>query len=286
MNDTELIKAALQIQKDENDELIKLLEEAGFDFVPLLLFYILGLEDTIDDILQDDLDEVVEIAEKIMKNHPNKAPGIRKINRALKDRSFVTNMTDKAVPDMRASFFGLYEENTKSLPGSSTPDFDYQTKSYKSLEKWLKELPDTMKLTTDSKVSKLIIEAYEEGKGTGWLEQRLSEDYEFSRARARTTAITENLRMYSGSGYEAFLQNEWVIGVRWRHTHGIREPRPHHEAMDGIVVPKAELFTVGAYQGYYPRDPQLPAGETVHCHCFIEPVLSDALTGENNFTNV
>lgn len=41
MNDEELIKAALQLKKEEDEELAKLLEKAGFLFVPILLTFIL-----------------------------------------------------------------------------------------------------------------------------------------------------------------------------------------------------------------------------------------------------
>lgn len=72
MNDEELIKAALQLKKEEDDELAKLLEKAGFLFVPILLAFILNSEDKMDDTLQVDYEEVWEKVKKFVENRKKK----------------------------------------------------------------------------------------------------------------------------------------------------------------------------------------------------------------------
>ena len=61
--------------------------------------------------------------------------------------------------------------------------------------------------------------------------------------------------MYSGSQYEALMQNDAVIGMTWRHTHGIKEPRKVTRAMDGQTIAKGEYFIVNGESCRYPRDP-------------------------------
>lgn len=270
MNDIELIQKALQIKKEEDDELAKLLEKAGFLFVPVLLLYILNTEDQMDDTLQIDYEEVWERVKDFVEKRKKK-PTKLSIKLMLRGRSFKSNMVENVIPEMRKTFFGLFDEFNTRYDGPN--GFDYHSKSYRDVEKWLKGLPKLMQASTDEKLVELIQQSFDEGKGIKWLEQRLSELPEFSRNRARTTAITEGLRMYSGSQYEAMMQNDAIVGLTWRHTHGIKEPRKGHEAMDGQTVAKGEYFIVNGESCRYPRDPMLSAKESIHCHCFMVPEI-------------
>ncbi len=274
MNDEELIKAALLLKKEEDNELAKLLKTAGFLFVPILLMYILNSEDKLDETLQTDYEEATAIALALAAK--KKKPTKLAIKIALRSRNFKSNMSDKVIPEFRKAFFGLFDAFNAKYKGPK--GFNYRTKSYKSVEKWLKNLPKLMNVTTEDALIKTIQESYEDGKGIKWLERRLSELPEFSRNRARTTSITEGLRMYSGSQYEAFMQNDAIVGKTWRHTHGIKEPREGHAHADGQTVAKDELFIINGHSCRYPRDPSLPARESIHCHCFVEPKMADKYT--------
>ena len=272
MSDEELIKVALKIKKEEDDELAKLLEKAGFLFVPLLLKFILDSENKMDDTLQIDYEEVWEKVKKFVENRQKK-PTKLSIKIMLRGRSFQSNMKDEVVPEMRKAFFGLFESFNDKYGGGDK--FDFHSKYYNDIEKWLKKLPKLMQVTTDEALIRTIQQSYEDGKGINWLEKKLSELPEFSRNRARTTAITEGLRMYSGSQYEAMMQNDAITGKTWRHTHGIKEPRKGHEDADGQTVAKDEYFIINGEKCRYPRDPMLSAGESVHCHCFMVPKLKN-----------
>lgn len=272
MNDEELIKAALQLKKEEDEELAKLLEKAGFLFVPILLKYILQTEDKMDDTLQIDYEEVWEKVKKFLEKRKKK-PTKLSIKVMLRGRSFKSNMKNKVIPELRKTFFGLFDEFNTKYDGQE--EFDYQTKHYRDIEKWLRKLPKLMNVTSENALVGVIQESFDEGKGIRWLESKLSSLPEFSRNRARTTAITEGLRMYSGSQYEAFMQNDAVIGMTWRHTHGIKEPRKGHEEMDGQTIAKGEYFIVNGENCRYPRDPMLSAKESIHCHCFVVPEIKN-----------
>ena len=69
------------------------------------------------------------------------------------------------------------------------------------------------------------------------------------------------------------------------HTGSFRnDPRPNHQAMSGQIVPKNEPFTLtgadgSTYYPQYPRDPILPASESVNCHCIHRGIASEKILG-------
>jgi uncharacterized protein with gpF-like domain len=81
------------------------------------------------------------------------------------------------------------------------------------------------------------------------------------------------------------MQSPAVKQKLWRHSGSYHNtPRENHEDMDGQVVDKADTFTLigadgGVYYPRYPRDPDLPPGETINCHCIDEPVVDDDVFG-------
>ena len=68
---------------------------------------------------------------------------------------------------------------------------------------WPDKLGDLMGITNQRAVTDKIFEGLSEGKSIQWLKNELSELPEFSRVRARTTAITETLRADSYAANEA-----------------------------------------------------------------------------------
>jgi uncharacterized protein with gpF-like domain len=143
-----------------------------------------------------------------------------------------------------------------------------------------------MQLTSNREIESILENGLKNGDGV----------MEFARAiqdskirdpywKARRAAVTEVLRAHSVAQQEAFMQSPAVESKLWRHTGGYRnEPRENHEAMDGTVVPKAEPFTLigadgGTYFPMYPRDTNLPAGESINCHCISQPVVSTKILG-------
>lgn len=64
------------------------------------------------------------------------------------------------------------------------------------------------------------------------------------------------------------IRKEWV-------TAGDARVRPaHYEAAGQIVGAKAR-FSVGGYSAAFPRDPALPASQSVNCRCWSVPHLDD-----------
>lgn len=271
MTDEELIKAAFLLKEEEDDELEELLTETEILFVALMLAYIFDFEEAMEDIIEWDRESILNIVEKLINKHPNQAPSDKVIQKHLNKRPFVKNMNKHIAPLAKESYKDYYKSFNSFY--SSGAKFSRKDKQYKEIEKWLKDLPEKMKLTTDNAVIRLIRQSYEEGKGVRWLESQLANLDEFSRSRARTTAITENRRMYHAAQYQSFLDNEAIIGKEWKHTHGIKEPRQAHIDADGYVVDKEEAFVINGHKCLYPLDPSLPPEESINCHCYMVPII-------------
>lgn len=278
MNDIDsLVIAALAIEKEDDDNLKSLLKKAGFLFLPMLMKYIKKTETALDEVLQDDFEELGFIFTDLFKK-VKKKPSKRKLSKILKNRDFTSSFKSTVNPILAKTF----DEIAKASAKKYKSEFSFELMSdlaKKDLAKWLEELPNLMKLTTDDAVTQLIIETYENGKGVNWALTRLSEMHEFSRNRARTTSITEVLTMYSDATYQALMQNNGVIGFEWVHTVGIKEPRKAHENMSGTIISKDEFFIVNGEMARFPRDTVLSAKERINCHCRLKPVFYKDLKG-------
>lgn len=274
MTDEELIQKALALKKEEDKELAKLLKLAGFLFVDELVKQILEIEDSLDEILQNDYEQSAELAEELASK--NKKPLKTVIILALSARIFKSEMAKKVNPKLKLSFLTLYEKFNGKYKGDEP--HNPKSRHFKEIERWLKNLPKLMDLTTKNNLVNLIQKSYEDGKGVKWLERELVKLSEFSRSRARTTSITEVLRMYSGSQYESMMNNPNIVGKEWRHTSGIKEPREAHGKADGEIISKDDYFIIDGERCRYPRDPKLSPGNSIQCHCFMNPVLADKYT--------
>ena len=104
--------------------------------------------------------------------------------------------------------------------------------------------------------------------------------------RSRRVALTEVLRAHSVAQHESGIQSPAVSGHSWRHSGAFRiEPRQNHMDMDdGTVIPINEPFTLygadgGTYYPMYPRDSNLPPGESINCHCFEQLIVDQDVLG-------
>ena len=271
MTDEELVKAAFLLKAEEDDELEELLTETEILFVTLMLAYIFDFEEAMEDILEWDRESILNIVEKLINKHPDQAPSDKVIQKHLNKRPLVKNMNKHITPLAKESYKDYYKSFNSFY--NSDAKFSRKAKQYKEIETWLKDLPNKMKLTTDNAVIRLVRQSYEEGKGVRWLESQLANLNEFSHARARTTAITENRRIYHAAQYQSFLDNKSIIGKEWKHTHGIKEPRQAHVDADGYAVDKEESFVINGHKCLYPLDPSLPPEESINCHCYMVPII-------------
>ncbi len=154
------------------------------------------------------------------------------------------------------------------------------------VESWSVELGRLMRLSAQNQIGSLIARSIRDGKSIADLTQKLmNEGIRNEYYQARRVAVTEVLRSHSVAREEAIQQSPSTDRKEWRHTGTHKnQPRPNHVAMDGQIVPKDEPFELhgrdgGMYYPMYPRDPVLPASESVNCHCIHRGVASDEALG-------
>lgn len=154
------------------------------------------------------------------------------------------------------------------------------------VESWSAELGRLMKLGTQNQIGVLISRAIRDGKSIADLTQELmNEGIRNEYYQARRAAMTEVLRAHSVAREEAIQHSPSTDRKEWIHTGAHKnQPRPNHVAMNGQIVPKDEPFELhgrdgGIYYPMYPRDPCLPASESVNCHCIHRGVASDDALG-------
>lgn len=154
------------------------------------------------------------------------------------------------------------------------------------VESWSSQLGNMMQLTSHNQLEDILKTGIEQGHGIDWFVRKIQEDgIRNEYYRARRVAVTEVLRAHSVAANEARMQNPCVTEKRWRHTGNHKNtPRDNHVDIDKQTVPKNEPFTlIGAdgveYHPMFPRDPELPASESVNCHCIAQDIVSEEVLG-------
>ncbi len=151
---------------------------------------------------------------------------------------------------------------------------------------WSQRLGELMKISTHKQITDIIQSTIDKGESIQKLTQKImnggwrSEYYQ-----ARRVAVTEVLRAHSVAREEAIQQSPSTDRKEWRHTGAHKnKPRPNHEDMDGQIVLKNQPFELKGKDGktyypMYPRDPCLPASESVNCHCIHRGIAADDAIG-------
>ncbi|MFR6675085.1 MAG: hypothetical protein ACLUSM_21465, partial [Enterococcus avium] len=92
MDDSQMIELAFLIKEEEDKELKKLLENAEYQFIDLLMEYILLVETKIEEAFQIDYEELQEIVDKLIQKFKKKPPTEKQLKRTMKKRSFDSTM--------------------------------------------------------------------------------------------------------------------------------------------------------------------------------------------------
>ena len=151
---------------------------------------------------------------------------------------------------------------------------------------WSEQLGNLMKVNTHKQITDLIQETIANGDDIATLTRKIMDGgWRTEYYQAKRVAVTEVLRAHSVAKEEAIQQSPVVDMKEWRHTgvHKIK-PRPNHVAMDGQMVPKDQPFEMqgkdgGTYYPMFPRDPNLPAGESINCHCIHRGIVNQETLG-------
>ncbi len=184
---------------------------------------------------------------------------------------------------------GFLQQTVEELAGvimdSLDPDVPFEALSTRAadwIKGWSEKLAKIMKLNTHEAVENVLTDAIENGSSIQDIELTLKDMPQFDRNRARTTAITEVLAASSAAQHESYAQSPAVEKKKWRHSGGKKNnPRENHIDLDGTVIEVDEEFQIpgSSETCMFPRDPKLSAGERVHCHCVLSPVVDNEILG-------
>ena len=264
-----------------NDDLSEEMADAGYVDSKDSVKGANELEEEVSEILTEQTQEIAEVVEG--------AGTIPKAKKKVKEY-FENDTTGVLLSD---TFVDYFQETVMSLSNAYMKETEgdlvvselrQRTSSW--IYEWSDQLSDLMQLSSENQMGTLLQQALDNGESCMTLAQRLiNEGIRNEGYRARATAVTEMLRAHSVSQQEAIMQSPATDRKKWVHSGAHKnKPRENHVAMSGQIVPKAEPFELtgrdgGTYHPMYPRDPVLPAAETINCHCIHIPISNDDVLG-------
>ena len=240
-----------------------------------------GLEDDLSNILTDQTARIAEALEGVTT-----LASAEKILDAFFD-------DDSAKDEIRKLFSNFYMEHVLGCADSyireSSGDLvvtQLRKRTSVWINDWSDELSDLMQLNAEDDIGRKLKASIDEGKSVADFTQELIADgIRNEQYTARRAAVTEMLRCHSVAHDEAMAQDPAVVKKKWVHTGGYKnQPRANHVAMDGQIVDKDKPFKLtGAdgvtYYPMYPRDPILPAGESINCKCLSQAIADEEILG-------
>lgn len=277
-----LLKAIDDYLAGEDEELELALEAAGYVDAPGTIEHITSLEDGIAVVLISETDYILDS----LKDRVDLEEYFREIWPTIKKAN---PTADKLFDLFWQDFTGYMTPLASQYIATTDAELTVRAVSQRTTawtKEWSKELSGFMKLDGDTQIEKILTTAMEEGQSVAEVTQTLmNSGIRNEYFRARRTALTETLRTHSVASQEAMMQSPAVVEKEWRHSGAYRnEPRLNHVAMGGQRVRKEETYVLEGLDGVtyyplYPRDPRLPAGESINCHCISQPVVSEEILG-------
>ena len=277
-----LIKAIDAYLAKEDDELELALEAAGDVAAPETIEHITSLEDGIAVVLISETDYILDS----LKDRVDLEEYFSEVWPAIKKNN---PTADKLFDLFWEDFSGYMKPLASKYIAATDAELTVRAVSQRTTawaKQWSKDLSELMQLESHTQVEKILTTAMDEGQSVAEVTQALMDSgIRNEYVRARKTALTETLRAHSVANQEAMMQSPAVVEKEWRHSGAYRnEPRINHVAMQGQRVSKEAAYVLqgadgGVYYPLYPRDPSLPAGESINCHCISQPIVSEEILG-------
>ena len=263
---TKLLEAIERYIAKADDDLADVLAEEGFLEPEKTVKWASKIEDAITEALEEETELFITTAETAFDVQE------------FADRIWPGVKIDELMPELIEPYL---QQTDKDLTLTSV-----SKKTTAWVESWSGQLGSLMKLTSHTTLENILKKNLEAGNGIqSFILDIQDSGIRSERYRARMTAITEALRAHSVAQEESIQQSPSVEDKEWVHTGAYRnDPRPNHQAISGQIVKKNEPFVlIGAdgstYYPQYPRDPSLPAGESIHCHCIHRGIVSEKILG-------
>ena len=270
--------------------------------------YIAKKEDNLEDILNSEgyadaaetVKEVTKLEKKIavalisetdmvksaLKESNNLGDFIMRVWPQIKENKVLKNTLAKIlveeystiIPELATSYIAAVD------PAMKVTNLTRKTTAW--IHDWSVDLAEKMQLNSHSEIDRMLTAAFNEGMSIPAFTRELIESgLRNEHYKARRAALTELLRAHCYAQQEGYTQSPAVDEKMWMHTGAYRNtPRLNHVAMNGVRVPVNETFTLfgadgGIYHPMMPKDTSLPAGESINCHCIIQPVVSEKILG-------
>lgn len=265
-----------------DDDLEEILAEEGYAEPGLTVARMSQIEEAVAEALEQETELFVTSAETaidVQEFADRIWPGVQlDDDLAEKLTTIFTEQLNEFLPQLIEPYL---QQTDKELTLTSV-----SKKTTAWVSEWSEELGSMMKLTSHTEIENILAKNLKDGNGIqDFISDIQNSGIREERYRARRAAVTESLRAHSVAQEESIQQSPAVEDKEWVHTGSFRnDPRPNHQAMSGQIVPKNEPFTlVGAdgstYYPQYPRDPILPASESVNCHCIHRGIVSEKILG-------
>ena len=264
-----------------DEDLADTLKEEGFANEDETVEQINILQEKIADILR----EQTKIAIAVLAASPNWKAAKKNISDMM-DADDIADQVDEAVTDMLET---QIPELSTAYIKELEPDLAVETLRWRTsdwLAEWSERLGELMKINTHKQLTDIIQSAIDNGESISSLTQTIMDGgWRSEYYQARRVAVTEVLRAHSVAREEAIQQSPATDRKEWVHTGAHKnEPRQNHVDMSGQIVDKDKPFTLigrdgATYYPMYPRDPILPPGESINCHCIHRGITNDGILG-------
>ena len=278
-----IIEAIDKYLAKADDELSDVLADEGYADAEDSVKVINAMQEEIAETLQNQTDDLVEAL--AAEQDSGWAAAQKKVSEML-DGDDIEDQVQEAVADMfQTEVPKLATVYMQETDGDLVVDVIRQrTKSW--IASWSQRLGQLMKINTHQQITDIIQRTIDQGECIETLTRKIMDGgWRNEHYQARRVAVTEVLRAHSVAREEAIQQSPSTDRKEWRHTGAHKnKPRPNHVDMDGQIVPKDKPFELQGrdgvvYHPMYPRDPILPASETVNCHCIHRGVAADDALG-------
>lgn len=285
-----LLQAIDRYLAKAEDDLAEQLRLEGYADPKNTVKTITELEEEVAEVLVKETAYFVNAAEAASKDDPRGALNLKeffgKAWTKAKDKNKTADALYSIFSKKLRRFMPQYVQYYIHATDSSLKLMQVSKRTTAWVESWSRQLGSIMQLTSHNQLEDILKTGIEEGNGIDWFIRKIQEDgIRNEYYRARRVAVTEVLRAHSVAADEARMQNPCVTEKRWKHTGDHKNtPRDNHVDINGQTVPKNEPFTlIGAdgveYHPMFPRDPDLPAGESVNCHCLAQDIVSEDVLG-------
>ena len=284
----QLITAIDAYIRKADEKLSDTLGKEGFAEPEDTVRHIEQLEEELENIFGEQTDEFRKTLKKAMEqdNDSDTNKSLSKLfadfikNDKTYDKlliAFLENFTEY-IPKLTNIYIGRLDDELVAEQISDT------TSSW--ISQWSQEVSELMHLNSHKELEGILSDGMKTGSSVAEIARNiLDAGIRDEFYKARRAALTETLRAHSVAQEEAIQQCPAAEFKEWVHTGSYRnEPRENHVKMSGQIVPKNSNFHLTGADGItyladYPRDPALPAGESINCHCIHRGVVSEKILG-------